>query len=258
MDLPINHFKHAIAAGKLQLGLWSGLSSNITVELLANAGFDWLLLDTEHSPNELPMVHTQLQAIAAGAAHPIVRPPWNDTVTIKRYLDLGVQTLLIPFIQDAQEASDAVAATRYPPRGVRGYAAAARASDFGRVKNYPALCEEQLCVLLQVETPHALANIEAIAAVDGVDGIFIGPGDLAASMGHIGQPTHPEVVAAIEDAVRRIRACGKPAGILVGDEKLTRRYIEIGCTFVAVGSDVGILARGAEALAAKFKQGEPA
>lgn len=253
MDLPMNHFKHAIAAGKLQLGLWSGLSSNVTVEVLANSGFDWLLLDTEHSPNELPMVHSQLQAIAAGKAHPIVRPPWNDTVTIKRYLDLGVQTLLIPFIQDAQEAADAVAATRYPPRGVRGYAAAARASDFGRVKDYPALCEEQLCVLLQVETPQALANIEAIAAVDGVDGIFIGPGDLAASMGLIGKPTHPDVVAAIEDAVRRIRACGKPAGILVGDETLTRRYIEIGCAFVAVGSDVGILARGAEALAAKFK-----
>lgn len=253
MDLPINHFKRAIAAGELQLGLWSGLSSNVTVEVLANSGFDWLLLDTEHSPNELPMVHSQLQAIAAGKAHPIVRPPWNDTVTIKRYLDLGVQTLLIPFIQDAQEASDAVAATRYPPRGVRGYAAAARASDFGRVKDYPTRCEEQLCVLLQVETPEALANIEAIAAVEGVDGIFIGPGDLAASMGFIGKPTHPEVVAAIEDAVRRIRACGKPAGILVGDETLTRRYIEIGCAFVAVGSDVGILARGAEALAAKFK-----
>jgi 4-hydroxy-2-oxoheptanedioate aldolase len=258
MDMPINHFKHAIAAGKLQLGLWSGLSNNVTVEVLANAGFDWLLLDTEHSPNELPMVHSQLQAITRGKAHPIVRPPWNDTVTIKRYLDVGVQTLLIPFIQDAQEAVDAVAATRYPPLGVRGYSAAARASDYGRVKDYPARCEEQLCVLLQVETPHALANIEAIAAVDGVDGIFIGPGDLAASMGFIGQPTHPEVVAAIEDAVRRILACGKPAGILVGDEKLTRHYIEIGCTFVAVGSDIGILARGAEALAAKFKQGETA
>ena len=258
MNMPINHFKRAIGEGSLQLGLWSGLSSNVTVEVLANSGFDWLLLDTEHSPNELPMVHSQLQAIAAGKAHPIVRPPWNDTVTIKRYLDLGVQTLLIPFIQDAQEASDAVAATRYPPRGVRGYAAAARASDFGRVKDYPALCEEQLCVLLQVETPHALANIESIAAVDGVDGIFIGPGDLAASMGHIGKPMHPEVVAAIEGAVRRIRACGKPAGILVGDETLTRHYIEIGCAFVAVGSDVGILARGAEALAAKFKQGATA
>jgi 4-hydroxy-2-oxoheptanedioate aldolase len=253
MTMPVNRFKRAIEAGQLQLGLWSGLSNNITVEVLANSGFDWLLLDTEHSPNELPMVHSQLQAISQGKAHPIVRPSWNDTVTIKRFLDVGVQTLLIPFIQDAEEARKAVAATRYPPLGVRGYSAAARASDYGRVKDYPTRCEEQLCVLLQVETPQALANIESIAAVEGVDGIFIGPGDLAAAMGYIGQPTHPEVVAAIEQAVGRIRACGKPAGILVGDEALTRRYIEIGCTFVAVGSDIGILARGAEALAAKFK-----
>jgi 4-hydroxy-2-oxoheptanedioate aldolase len=253
MTMPDNNFKRAIAAGQLQLGLWSSLSSHITVEVLANAGFDWLLLDTEHAPNELPMVHTQLQAAAQGRSQPVVRIPWNDTVTIKRYLDLGAQTLLIPFIQDADEARTAVAATRYPPLGVRGYASTARASDFGRVKDYPTRCEEHLCVLVQVETLQALANIEAIAAVDGIDGIFIGPGDLAASMGLIGQTAHPEVVAAIEDAVRRIRACGKAAGILVGDEKLTRRYIELGCNFVAVGSDVGILARGAEALAAKFK-----
>jgi 4-hydroxy-2-oxoheptanedioate aldolase len=251
--MPVNRFKAAIGAGQLQVGLWSGLSNNITVEVLANAGFDWLLLDTEHSPNELPMVHSQLQAIAQGKAHPIVRPPWNDTVTIKRYLDVGVQTLLIPFVQDAQEARNAVAATRYPPHGVRGYSAAARASDYGRVKDYAKRCEEQLCVLLQVETPDALANIESIAAVDGVDGIFIGPGDLSASMGYLGQPTHPEVVAAIEDAIARIRACNKAAGILVGDETLARRYIGLGCTFVAVGSDIGVLARGAEALAAKYK-----
>jgi len=247
-----NPFKAALQAGRLQVGLWSGLSSNITVEVLANAGFDWLLLDTEHSPNELPMVHSQLQAMSHGKAHPIVRPPWNDTVTIKRYLDLGVQTLLIPFVQDAGEALAAVAATRYPPLGVRGYSAAARASDYGRVKDYPQACEAQLCVLLQVETPQALANIEAIAAVDGVDGVFIGPGDLSASMGLIGQPMHPAVVAAIEDAVARIRACGKAAGILVGDERLAKHYIGIGCTFVAVGSDIGVLARGAEALAATF------
>lgn len=144
------------------------------------------------------------------------------------------------------------AATRYPPRGVRGYSAA-RASEYGRVKDYPNRFEEHLCVLLQVETAQALANIEAIAAVDGVDGIFIGPGDLSASMGFIGQPMLPEVVAAIVDAVARILASGKAAGILVGDEALARRYIEIGCTFVAVGSDIGILARGAEALAVKFK-----
>jgi 4-hydroxy-2-oxoheptanedioate aldolase len=253
MQVPSNPFKSALRKGEMQLGLWSGLSSNVTVEVLANAGFDWLLLDTEHSPNELPMVHSQLQAIVRGPTHPIVRPTWNDTVTIKRFLDIGVQTLLIPFVQNADEARQAVAATRYPPLGVRGYAAAARASDFGRVKDYPAACEEQICVLLQVETPEALANIEAIAAIDGVDGIFIGPGDLAASMGYIGQVGHPEVVAAIDDAIRRIRATGKPAGILAGDERLARHWIEVGANFVAVGSDVGLLARGAEQLAARFK-----
>lgn len=253
MEVPSNRFKAALRKGEMQLGLWSGLSSHVTVEVLANAGFDWLLLDTEHSPNELPQVHTQLQAIARGTTHPIVRPSWNDTVTIKRYLDIGAQTLLIPFVENAEEARQAVAATRYPPLGVRGYAAAARASDFGRIKNYPHECEAQLCVLVQVETPEALANIEAIAAVEGVDGIFIGPGDLAAAMGYIGQVGHPEVVAAIDDALTRIRATGKPAGILAGDEKLARRWIEVGASFVAVGSDTGILARGAEQLAARFK-----
>jgi 4-hydroxy-2-oxoheptanedioate aldolase len=256
MDLPVNTFKRAIKAGRLQLGLWTSLSNHVSVEVLANAGFDWLLLDTEHSPNELPMVHSQLQALSNGRAHPIVRPPWNDMVTIKRYLDIGVQTLLIPFVQNANEARSAVAATRYPPHGVRGYASAARASDYGRVKDYPLRCEEELCVLVQVETPLALSNIEEIAAVDGVDGIFIGPGDLAASMGHVGNLKHPDVLAAIEGAVRRIRACGKAAGILTGDEALARRYIELGCAFAAVGSDIGILARGAENLAAKFKPAE--
>ena len=253
MNVPVNKFKHAILAGQLQVGLWNGLSSHVSVEVLANSGFDWLLLDTEHSPNELPMVQAQLQAVANGKAHPIVRPPWNDMVTIKRYLDIGVQTLLIPFVQNADEARNAVAYTRYPPHGVRGYAAAARASDYGRIKDYPASCEAELCVLVQVETPLALANIEAIAGVDGVDGIFIGPGDLSAAMGHIGNPKHPDVLAAIEDAIRRIRACGKAVGILTGDEALAHHYIALGCMFTAVGSDVGILARGAENLAAKFK-----
>ena len=258
MNLPINRFKRAIkGGGPLQVGLWSGLSNNVTVEVLANAGFDWLLLDTEHSPNELPMVFSQLQAAAQGTAHPIVRPPWNDTVTIKRYLDIGVQTLLIPFVQDAEEARQAVAATRYPPLGVRGYSAAARASDYGRVKDYPKVCEGELCVLVQVETPHALSNIEAIAAVEGVDGIFIGPGDLSAAMGHIGNPKHPEVVAAIQDAIGRIRASGVAAGILTGDEARARLCIEAGCNYIAVGSDIAILARGAEALASKFVQASP-
>lgn len=253
MDIPTNTFKRAIKAGQKQIGLWSSLSSHLTVEVLAGAGFDWLLLDTEHAPNDLPMVLSQLQATTGGTAHPIVRPPWNDTVVVKRYLDAGVQSFLIPYVQDEAEARAAVAATRYPPRGVRGFASASRASRYGRIKDYYARAEEEMCVLVQVETRHALGNLEAIAAVDGVDGVFIGPGDLSADMGHLNQPGHPEVVAAIEDAIRRLKALGVAPGILTGDEALARRFIEQGCLFTAVGSDVGILARGSERLAAGFK-----
>ncbi|CAO3408678.1 HpcH/HpaI aldolase family protein [Azospirillum largimobile] len=254
MTIPQNSFKRALDAGRLQIGLWSILSSHVTVEIIAGSGFDWLVLDTEHSPNELPMVYSQLQAAAAGGrAHPVVRVPWNDMVTLKRYLDIGVQSFLIPYVESAEEAANAVAYTRYPPHGVRGYSAAPRASGFGRIKDYPQLCEAELSVLVQVESRRGLDNIEEIAAVDGVTGVFIGPGDLAAALGHVGNPKHPEVQAAIEDAIARIRACGKPAGILSADEALARRYIELGCSFVAVGSDLGILARTSEQLAAKFK-----
>lgn len=254
MDDPlVNPFKRAILAGKPQVGLWSSLSSHISVEVLAGAGFDWLLLDTEHSPNDLPMVYGQLQAMTGGTAHPIVRPPWNDTVVLKRYLDAGVQSFLVPYVQDEAEAKAAVAATRYPPKGVRGFASASRASRFGRVKDYYARCEAEICVLVQVETRHALGNLEAIAGVEGVDGVFIGPGDLSADMGHLGSPGHPEVQAAIGDAIKRIKACGKAPGVLTGDEKLARGYVEQGCLFTAVGADIVILARGAEQLAARFK-----
>jgi len=253
MELPINHFKRAIQANRPQIGLWSILSSHVTVEVLAGAGFDWLVLDTEHAPNELPMVLSQLQAATGGTAHPIVRLPWNDAVEFKRYLDIGVQTFLVPYVETADQAAAAVAATRYPPRGVRGYSGNPRAAGFGRIKNYPQRCEEELCVLLQVETRLGLQNLEAIARTDGVDGVFIGPGDLSAALGHVGNPSHPEVLAAIEDAIRRIRACGRPAGILTGDDALIRRYFELGCAFVAVGTDVGILARGSEQLAAKYR-----
>jgi 4-hydroxy-2-oxoheptanedioate aldolase len=252
-QLPVNHFKRAIKAGQLQIGLWSHLSSNISADVLAGAGFDWLVLDAEHSPNELPMVLSQLQAAAGGTAHPIVRPPWNDPVRIKGFLDVGVQSFVIPYVQTAEEARLAVAATRYPPRGVRGFAATTRASRFGRVKNYHALCEEEMCVVVQIETRVALGNLEAIAGVDGVDGLFIGPGDLAADLGHVGNVGHPEVQAVIEDAIRRIKAAGSVAGILTGDEALARRYIELGCLFVGVGGDIAILARGAEQLALRFK-----
>ena len=253
MDLPANSFKRAIKAGQLQIGLWSSLSSHLTVEVLAGSGFDWLLLDTEHAPNELPMVYSQLQAAAGGTAHPVVRPPWNDTIVIKRLLDSGVQTFLIPYVQTEEEARQAVAATRYPPRGVRGFASASRASRFGRIKDYHVRAEEELCVLVQIETRLGLENLEAIASVEGVDGVFIGPGDLSAELGYLGNPTHAEVQAVIEDAIRRIKACGSAPGILTGDETLARHYIELGCLFTAVGSDIGILARATEQLAARFR-----
>ncbi len=254
MPLPPNTFKRALKAGRQQTGLWCSLPSHVTVEALAGAGFDWLLLDTEHSANELPMVYSQLQAAASGgAAHAAVRLPWNDAVAIKRYLDAGAQTLLLPMVETAEEAARAVAATRYPPAGIRGFAGASRASRFGRVKDYHARAAEELCVLVQVETKLGLANLDAIATTEGVDGVFIGPGDLSASLGYLGQQKHPDVVAVIEGAIRRIRALGQAPGILTSDEALARRYIEAGSLFTAVGVDISILARGAEALAAKFR-----
>jgi len=253
MDLPVNAFKAALKAGRQQIGLWSSLSSHLTVEVLAGAGFDWLLLDTEHAPNTMPMVLQQVQAARGGTAHPVVRPVWNDPVIIKGYLDAGVQSFLIPYVQDAAEAQQAVAATRYPPRGMRGFASASRASGYGRIKGYHQACEAEICVLVQVETRHALANLEAIAGTEGVDGVFIGPGDLSADMGFLGQPSHPEVVATIDDAIRRIKACGVAPGILTGDEALARHFINEGCLFTAVGADVSILVRETERLAVRFK-----
>jgi len=247
MDLPRNAFKHAIAAGKLQIGLWCSLCSNIAADIVRDSGFDWLLLDTEHSPNEIPDLLAQLQAVEGGTATAIVRPAWNDTVLIKRCLDIGATALLVPYVQNADEAGSAVAAVRYPPRGVRGVAAAARASRYGRVT------DSEICLLVQVETRHALEKLETIATVEGVDGVFIGPSDLSASLGHVGNPAHPEVQKALEDAARRLKAVGKPAGILTGNEEEARRYIAWGYTFVAVGSDVGLIGRGADALAKKFK-----
>lgn len=253
MPVPANPFKRALRAGQPQIGLWSSLASHISVEVVAGAGFDWLLLDMEHAPNELPMVHSQLQASNGGTAHPIVRPPWNDMVVIKRLLDVGVQSLLIPYVQTAEEARSAVAYTRYPPHGLRGFATGPRANNYGRITDYVQTYADELCVLVQVETRQGLDNLEAIAAVDGVDGVFIGPADLAAALGHPGELKHPQVQAAIDDAIRRLVAVGRPAGILTGDEQLARRYLELGCLFTAVGSDLALLARGADALAARFK-----
>jgi 4-hydroxy-2-oxoheptanedioate aldolase len=253
VELQRNAFKHALAAGKLQIGLWCSLCSNIAADIVSDSGFDWLLLDTEHSPTEIPDLLSQLQAVARGTATPIVRPAWNDAVLIKRALDIGTQSLLVPYVQNVDEAQRAVAAVRYPPAGVRGVAAAARASRYGRVTDYLKKADSEICLLVQVETRSALDQIEAIAKVDGVDGVFIGPSDLSASLGHIGNPGHTEVQKALEEAVRKLKAGGKPAGILTGNEEEARRYIGWGYSFVAVGSDVGLLGRGADTLAKKFR-----
>ena len=254
MELPVNHFKRALKSGQTQIGCWVALASSISIEIVAGAGFDWIVIDAEHGPNDVPLVLSQMQAASSGTAHVVVRPAWNERVLFKRYLDIGVQSFLVPYIQTPAEAEEAVAATRYPPRGGRGFAVATRASRFGRVSNYHKRFEDELCMLVQVETRAALSHIEAIAAVEGVDGVFIGPGDLATDLGHVGNPGHPEVQAAIEDAISRIRAAGSIVGILTGDERLARRYLELGCLFTAVGSDVGILARGTEHLVAQFKR----
>jgi 4-hydroxy-2-oxoheptanedioate aldolase len=253
MDLQKNRFKHALAAGKIQIGLWCSLCSNIAAEIVSHSGYDWLLLDTEHSPNEVPDILAQLQASQAGTAHAIVRPAWNDPVLIKRYLDIGAQTVLLPYVQNADEARRAVAATRYPPHGIRGVTGSGRASRYGRVKDYLKKANDEICVLVQVETREALAELDKIAAVEGVDGVFIGPSDLSASFGQIGNPAHPDVQAALEDAAKRIRKTGKFAGILTGNEDEARRYIGWGYTFVAVGTDVVLLARAADGLAQRFK-----
>jgi 4-hydroxy-2-oxoheptanedioate aldolase len=254
MELQRNEFKHAIAAGKLQIGLWNSLCSNIVTEIVCYSGFDWLLLDTEHSPNELPAVMAQLQSVQRGTATPIVRPAWNDAVLIKRILDVGAQSILVPFVQNAEEAKRAVAATRYPPEGMRGITTSGRAARYGRIKDYVKKANSEICLLVQAETREALDNLEAIAGVDGVDGVFVGPADLSASFGQIGNPQHPEVQKAIEDVAKRLKKVGKPAGILTPVEEEARRYIEWGYTFVAVGSDLGLVAKGADTLAAKFKQ----
>lgn len=248
-----NLFKQALREGKVQIGLWANLCGNVATEVTAGAGFDWLLLDTEHAPNELPMILGQLQAMTGGTAVPVLRPAWNDMVLIKRFLDIGVQNLLVPYVQNAAEARAAVAATRYPPQGVRGVASIHRANKYARDKSYFTRANEDMCVLVQLETATALQNLEEIAGVPGVDGLFIGPSDLAASLGHLGDVANPQVRSTIESAIVRIKQAGKAAGILAPVETDARHWLKVGATFVAVGSDLNVLARHTEQLAARFK-----
>lgn len=252
----INTFKQALQEKRPQIGLWLGLCSSYSAELLAGAGFDWLLIDGEHAPNNVQTVLGQLQATAPYPSHPVVRPPWNDPVVIKQLLDVGAQTLLIPMIQSAEQARAAVRATRYPPHGIRGVGSAlARASRWNRVPNYLHDADAQMCVLVQIETREAVSNLDDILQVDGVDGVFIGPADLSADMGFAGNPQHPEVQQTIDDAIARIRAAGKAPGILMAQADLARHYLACGALFVAVGVDTTLLARAAEKLAAEFKAG---
>ena len=258
MAAPKNQFKEQIKNGPAQIGLWLGLANSYTAELLAGAGFDWLLIDAEHAPNDLQTILGQLQAMAPYSVAPIVRPPWPDHVRIKQLLDLGVQTILAPMVETGEQAAQVVAATRYPPQGIRGIGSAlARASAFNRTPEYLQTANDEICVLVQVETPKGVENLDEIINTDGVDGVFIGPSDLSASMGHIGNPAHPDVQATIEDAIIRIVAAGKAAGILIADRTLARRYLELGAKFVAVGSDTALLMKASDELARSFKDDLP-
>lgn len=249
----MNPLKTALNEQRRQIGFWTSMRSNVAAEIVGHAGFDWILIDMEHAPNEAPDVLVQLQAMATGTAEPVVRCAWNDAVLIKRVLDLGARSLLVPMVQNADEARRAVAAARYPPAGARGVAVGTRATRWGLRPDYHRTANDDTCVIVQVETQDALAQVEAIAAVDGVDGLFIGPSDLAADMGHLGNPGHPDAQAAFKTAVARIRAAGKSAGILSGDPVAVQRYLDWGFTFVAVGSDTNVLAQAAAKLAQQFK-----
>ena len=264
MQTPINTFKLALQSRQTQIGLWFGLASGYAAELIAGAGFDWLVLDGEHAPNDVPRILEQLQGVASARAvlgygpHPVARVPVGETALIKQYLDLGAQTILVPMVDTAEQAARLVSAMRYPQDdgkgGIRGMGAAlARASQWMRFPNYLHEANAQTCLLVQVETVTAIENLEAIAATEGVDGVFFGPADLSASMGFVGRPEHPDVQAVIEDGIRRVLAAGKAPGILMGDEKLARRYIELGAVFVAVGVDTSVLFKATTELASRYR-----
>ena len=247
-----NQFRRDLIAGKQLIGCWCSLASPITTEIIGLAGFDWLLLDGEHSPNDVLSFIPQLMALKDSVSAPVVRPQWNDTVEIKRLLDAGFYNFLIPFVQSAEEAQRAVAATRYPPAGVRGVSIAQRSNRYNTVKDYLKIINDNITVMVQIENRAGVEAIDSICAVSGVDGLFIGPSDLAAAYGHLGNPSHPEIQDAMRTVFDRARAQGKPVGILAPAEADARRYIEMGATFVAVGSDLGVFRGATQALRDKF------
>lgn len=250
---PINSFKQRLRANDRLIGCWCSLANPITTEVLGLAGFDWLLLDAEHSPNDVLTLIPQLMALKDSVSAPVVRPPANEPVIIKRLLDAGFHNFLIPFVESAQAARDAVAATRYPPQGIRGVAMVQRNNRYGTVPDYFKIANDNMTVLVQIESRAGIDAVAEIAAVDGVDGVFVGPSDLAAALGHIGNPSHPDVQAAITHLFAAIKAQGKPIGILTPVEADARRYLEQGASFVAVGNDIGLFRAQTQALAERFR-----
>ena len=229
------------------VGTWIMSASPLVAEAIGCAGFEWGVIDMEHTPLDLMNVVHMLQAVAGTNLLPVVRVPWNDTVGIKRVLDAGAQTLLVPFVQNADEARAAVAACRYPPEGVRGMAGMSRASRFGTVPNFFAGANRDVGVIVQLETAASIERIDEIAAVDGIDALFVGPGDLSGTMGFAGQLTHPDVIALTRQAVQRAKALGKPIGTVGGTPEVVAQYREIGFDFIAIASDLGLLMRAAQA-----------
>jgi 4-hydroxy-2-oxoheptanedioate aldolase len=251
-----NPFRSALERREKLIGLWLSLADSYSAEICASTGFQWVLIDGEHAPNDVRNMLAQLQAVAAYPVQPVVRPVAGDPALIKQLLDIGAQTLLVPMVDTPAQARALAAATRYPPLGTRGVGAAvARASRWNARREYLQHADDEVCLLVQAETPTALGNLAGICAVDGVHGVFIGPSDLAASMGHRGNPAHPSVRSAIDDAIRTIVASGKAAGTLTTDPVLARQYLDLGASFVAVGIDVTLLVQSARKLAGEFGLG---
>jgi len=254
MEMPLNIFKRALQSDQVQYGLWLGLGETFTAEICAGAGFDWLLIDAEHGPNDLRSIFAQLQAIAPYSSQPVVRPPYGDSVLIKQLLETGVQTLLIPMVETYEEASNLVKAMKYPPEGIRGVGSAlARASRWGRVEDYMDKANDEMCLLIQVETKKGIENLDEILSVEGIDGIFFGAADLAASYDLAGQTNHPVIVDIILDGLKRCRANNLAGGVLCADQGLNQRFIEAGANFVAVGVDALLLASATSSLCAQYK-----
>jgi 2-dehydro-3-deoxyglucarate aldolase len=250
----LNPFRQDLLQGKNLVGCWSALCSPITTEVLGLAGFDWLLLDGEHAPNDVSSFVPQLMALKGSHSAPVVRPSCNEPVIIKRLLDIGFYNFLIPYVETKEQAERAVASTRYPPAGIRGVSVSHRSNMFGTVSDYFSRANDSICVMVQIESRLGVENLDAIAAVDGIDGIFVGPSDLAAALGHLGQAGHPEVQECIHHIFERAKAQGKSCGILAPVEADARRYMAWGATFVAVGSDLGVLRAGTQALCDRFSK----